>query len=60
MIEYYMIAILYLSGMGAFFLLLTEMKAKTSSIVAKIGLVFILMIWPLLVLASYIVALFKK
>lgn len=60
MIELSVIAFLYITGMACFYMLLTEMKARTKSATAKLGLVFICVLWPIFVMLSLIFTPVKK
>jgi hypothetical protein len=60
MIELLAIVFLYFMGMACFYMLLTEMKARTKNATAELGLVFICVLWPIFVMLSLIFAPFKK
>lgn len=60
MIELSVIAFLYFTGMACFWMLLTTMKIKVPSLVAKIGLVIFCALWPIFVMLSLMFAPFKK
>lgn len=58
MVELCIILFLYFMGMFCFFLLLTTMGIKTSNTIAK--LILFVILWPILILASLIIATFQK